>query len=91
MNKKRHRADSDEEGIENQNPTDPNNEDNGRSPKKQKTMQKEEKLDAKLNGKRKGAAAGGSRIPKMGGAKERSRGVLSLSRLNMLARPKDRR
>lgn len=90
-NKKRHRADSDDEGIENQQPTDPDNEDNGRSPKKQKLAPKEDKIDAKLNGQRKGTTASGSRIPKMGGAKERGRGVLSLSRLNMLARPKDRR
>lgn len=93
-NKKRHRADSDDESVENRGPVDQNGEDDGRSPsKKQKMTQKEAKVDAKLNGKRMGAASsGGSGIPKMGaGGKERSRGVLSLSRLNMLARPKERR
>ena len=86
-NKKRHRADSDDEAVENHEPTDAEGEDTGRSPtKKQKTAMKE-KGDGKAAGKRKATA---SRIPKFGtGGKER-RGVLSLSRLNMLARPKDR-
>lgn len=38
-----------------------------------------------------GVDAGGSGIPKTGGKGGRGRGVLSLSRLNVLARPKERR
>ena len=87
-NKKRHRADSDDE---NHPPTDQDGEDDGRSVKKQKTAHKEDKPENKTIAKRRGAVTAGSRIPKAGGAKEKSRGVLSLSRLNMLARPKERR
>ena len=88
-NKKRHRAGSVDEGLENQAPaTDPESEGCGRSPtKKQKTASEENKSEGKANGKRKATA---SRIPKSGAGKEK-RGVLSLSRLNMLARPKERR
>ena len=94
-NKKRHRVDSDEE-IENKEPntTLSDTEDVGRSPtKKQKiTAGSGEKGNGKVSGNV-GGKMTGSRLSKAGpaaGGKER-RGALSLSRLNMLARPKERK
>lgn len=92
-NKKRKYASSDdeteEEGKENRAPhvTD---EAEGPKAKKAKTSSA---AAATSPQKRMFKTGGGSRIPKMGNAAQgtRAKGGLSLSRLNMLARPKDRR
>ena len=97
-NKKRKYVDSDDEDLENVNfgaapagetylaDKGEENEDEGPRPKKVKMAETNDCSPQKKT-------YGGSRIPKSGGAtpKGKGKGVLSLSRLNMLARPKDRR
>ena len=96
-NKKRRRADSDDEelGVENLAPagTAEDGEDGPRSKKPKTLPQKDAPLvsGGKRNVSRSGE--GGSEIPNSGGISKRQkgRGVLSLSRLHMLSRPKGRR
>ncbi len=94
-NKKRKYAFSDdeteEEGKENQAPTVTTEEKEGPKAKKAKTASA-----AAATGPQKRmfkTGGGGSRIPKMGNAAQgaKGKGGMSLSRLNVLARPKDRR
>ena len=86
-NKKRRRADSDDEGVENIAPTDTTDEhENGPRAKRVKSSPQKDGL---VSGKGKNSKTG-STIPKVG-EKEKKKAVLSLSRLHMLARPKDRR
>jgi len=92
-NKKRKYASSDdeteEEGKENQAPT-ATDEVEGPKAKKVKTSSEGAATSPQ---KKMFKTGGGSRIPKMGNATHgaKGKGGLSLSRLNMLARPKDRR
>ena len=105
-NKKRKHADSDDEDLENVAPAshviavnqkpkeDVHEEEREEGPraKKQKMNGPSERHEPTSPQKK---MNGGSRIPKFGAAapngKGKGRGALSLSRLNMLARPKDRR
>lgn len=105
-NKKRKHADSDDEDLENvapashaiavnQKPKENDHEEGreeGPRAKKQKMNGPSERHEPTSPQKK---MNGGSRIPKFGGAtpngKGKGKGALSLSRLNMLARPKDRR
>ena len=90
-NKKRRRSEAghDDEDMENAKPFDrADDEEEGPRPKKMKQWKPEQAAVANAQGKKK---VKGSRIPKLGGAASRGRGILSLSRLNMLARPKGRR
>ncbi|KAI9842831.1 MAG: hypothetical protein M1830_007748, partial [Pleopsidium flavum] len=90
-NKKRRREGSDDEDGENNNPQD-GEEDEPRS----KRMKGGEEWKPRGNdgnrkyGKRRMSGMPGSKIPRVGGGKEKGRGMLSLSRLNLLARPKER-
>ena len=105
-NKKRKHAGSDDEDLENvapashsiavnQKPKEDDHEEEqeeGPRAKKQKMNEPSERQESISPQKK---MSGGSRIPKFGGAtpngKGKGKGALSLSRLNMLARPKDRR
>ena len=91
-NKKRRRAESDTEGEDEENidPTAVNevDEDQPRAKKQRMNASRENTADAPSPSKR---PAAGSRIPKPGSAKGRGRKGISLGRLNMLARPKERR
>ena len=91
-NKKRRRADSDSEAEDEEN-VDPmvvDEVDNDQpKAKKQRMNGSQEKLSDPVSPLKRHAA--GSRIPKLGGAKEKGRAGISLGRLNMLARPKERR
>lgn len=94
LNKKRSRPDPDTEAEDDENvdpmETDDVEEDQPRT-KKQRISASPEKTSAPQSpSKRRLGGAGGSRIPKFGGAKEKGRKGLSLGRLNMLARPKER-
>ena len=95
-NKKRRRPDSDDEDVdedlENKAPRDIEAVDEGPRMKKVKTSTHPEgKTDNSMPAKRRMTGVGG-KTTKLGGAKEKpKKGMLSLSRLNMLARPKDRR
>ena len=91
-NKKRSRAESDSEAEDEEN-VDPKaledaNDDQPRSKKQRMNAPLEKMTDAPSPLKRRAA---GSRIPKPGGAKAKGRMGISLGRLNMLARPKERR
>lgn len=87
-NKKRRRADSDDEDAENVPPArEMENDDGPRTKKLKSSPQKEGPAGAK----RKTSKMGGSAIPKPAGARQGVMGVLSMSRLHMLARPKNRR
>ena len=90
-NKKRRRAESDteDEGEENIDPAAVDEADDYQPKAKKQRMNgsQEEMANASSPSKRRAA---GSRIPKFGGAKEKSRVGISLGRLNMLARPKER-
>ena len=88
-NKKRRRADSDDEDVENVPPAREieENDDGPRTKKLKSSPQKEVPAGAK----RKTSKTGGSAIPKPAGARPGVMGVLSMSRLHMLARPKNRR
>lgn len=88
-NKKRRREESVDEDAENKNAQE-----NGEEGPKSKRVKGGEHWkpsgndEKKKDGKR---GMTGSRIPRANGGKEKGRGILSLSRLNMLARPKERR
>ena len=91
-NKKRRRAESDTEAEDEENvdPTAVNevDEDQPRAKKQRMNASSENAADAPSPSKR---PAAGSRIPKPGSAKGKGRKGISLGRLNMLARPKERR
>ena len=91
-NKKRRRAESDTEAEDEENvdPMAMNEAVEGQPKSKKQRMNGslEKTADAPSPSKRRAAA---SRIPKLGGAKEKARMGISLGRLNMLARPKERR
>ena len=102
-NKKRKYADSDDENLENVDPAnsvlqdqerkmheDEQQEEGPRSKKVKIIGSSERKADASPQKKLGGSS---SRIPKLGGStpKGKGKGVLSRARLNMLARPKERR
>ncbi|MCJ1426098.1 hypothetical protein MMC29_004000 [Sticta canariensis] len=88
-NKKRRRADSDDEDVENVPPAGEieENDDGPRTKKLKSSPPKEGPAGAQ----RKTSKMGGSAIPKPTGARPGVMGVLSMSRLQMLARPKKRR
>ena len=91
-NKKRRRAESDTEAEEEEN-LDPmavdESDDDQPKAKKQRMNTSQDKAANDPSPLKRRAA--GSRIPKLGGAKEKGRMGISLGRLNMLARPKERR
>ncbi len=93
-NKKRRRAESDTEAEDEEN-VDPmavavdEVDDDQPKAKRQRMNGSQEKM-ANTSSPLKRRAAG-SKIPKLGGAKEKGKMGISLGRLNMLARPKDRR
>ena len=93
-NKKRRRAESDTEAEDEEN-VDPmavavdEVDDDQPKAKRQRMNGSQEKM-ANTSSPLKRRAAG-SKIPKLGGAKEKGRVGISLGRLNMLARPKERR
>ncbi len=93
-NKKRSRPEPDTENEDNENvdPMEMNDTDNDQPrAKKQRTSASTEKtLGTQSPAKRRLTGAGGSKIPKFGGTKDKGRKGLSLGRLNMLARPKER-
>lgn len=90
-NKKRRRAESDTEAEDEENidpmAVDETDDDQPKAKKQRMNGSQEKMADAPSPLKRRAA---GSRIPKVGGAKEKSRVGISLGRLNMLARPKER-
>ena len=89
FNKKRRRADSDDEDVENVPPASAITEtDDGPRAKRLKSSPQKE---APAAAKRKPSKTGGSAIPKPARARQGGMGRLSLSRLNLLARPKTRR
>lgn len=95
-NKKRRRPESDSEAedVENVDPKVADQGEDGDQPKakKQRLDASPEKPMVKQSPmKKRTAGAGSIKIPKAGVAKEKGRKGLSLSRLNMLARPKERR
>ena len=102
-NKKRKYADSDDEDLENMAPGPTATGGNQKHIEYDEKEEGPQTKKVKMTGKseRKGSATpqkspkkkfgDGSRIPKLGGATPKGKGVLSLSRLNMLARPKERR
>lgn len=97
-NKKRSRPDPDPETDDNDENVDPMDtedadEDQPRAAKKQRMNDPPEKVPVNQASpqKRRQTGVGGSRIPKVGAAKEKGRKGLSIGRLNMLARPKERR
>ena len=91
-NKKRRRAESDTEAEDEENvdPTAVNevDEDQPRAKKQRMNASLENTADAPSPSKK---PAAGSRIPKPGSTKGKGRKGISLGRLNMLARPKERR
>ena len=95
-NKKRKYADPDDEDLEN---VAPGATEAGEKPQENRDDEedgpraKRAKMTPKAGTRPQKKGNGGSRIPKLGGAtpKGKGKGVLSLSRLNMLARPKERR
>ena len=91
-NKKRRRAESDTEAEDEENvdpmAVDEHEVDQPKAKKQRMNGSLEKPADAPSPSKR---HAAGSRIPKLGGAKEKGRMGISLGRLNMLARPKERR
>ncbi|CAF9916544.1 MAG: hypothetical protein ALECFALPRED_010784 [Alectoria fallacina] len=90
-NKKRRRVESDTEAEDEENvdPTvvDEVGDDQPKAKKQRLNRSLEKTADAPSPLKRRAA---GSKIPKLGGAKEKGRMGISLGRLNMLARPKER-
>lgn len=88
-NKKRRRADSDDEDVENFPPAQ-KNEENNDGPRTKKLKSSPQK-EAPLGAKKKTTKMGGSAIPKPTGARQGGMGVLSFSRLHMLSRPKTKR
>ena len=102
-NKKRKHADSDDDDLENVDPAtsalhnqerkiheDEEQEEGPRAKKVKMTGSSERKADGSPQKK---LGGGNSRLPKLGGStpKGKGKGVLSRARLNMLARPKERR
>lgn len=91
-NKKRRRAESDTEAEDEENvdPVKVDEVDDGQPKAKKQRMNGslEKTADTSSPSKKRSA---GSRIPKLGGPKEKGRMGISLGRLNMLARPKERR
>lgn len=87
-NKRRRRADSDDEDVENIPPANEieENDDGPRAKKLKISPQKEAPAVAKRKMTKTGIA-----IPKPASARQGGKGALSLSRLHMLARPKNRR
>ena len=87
--KRKHAAPDEEEDGENQAPmNDAQAEDEAQGPKAKRAKTSE----SVATSPQKKVFKTGSRIPKLGGASgSKGKGVLSLSRLSMLARPKDRR
>lgn len=90
-NKKRRRAESDTEAEdeENTDPTAVDEVDDDQPRAKRQRMNGSQEKTANTSSPLKRRAAG-SKIPKLGGAKEKGRMGISLGRLNMLARPKER-
>ena len=93
-NKKRKHAGSDDEDEERENrapPSDTRTQDDEREgPRTKRAKTSEGPITSPQ--KKMFKTGGGSRIPKFGGKGDgKGKGVLSLSRLNMLARPKERR
>ena len=85
-NKKRKHDDSDDEDVENR------EESTGPKAKKAKGgAQWEPSAQGVKNVETRKKAKTASRIPRAGGAKGKGRNILSMSRLNMLARPKERK
>ena len=91
-NKKRGRAESDTEAEDEENvdPKAVHEADENQPKAKKQRMNGSVEMVADPPSPSKGRAAG-SKIPKLGGAKEKGRMGISLGRLNMLARPKQRR
>ena len=91
-NKKRRRVKSDTEAEDEENvdPMAVHETDDSQPKAKKQRMNGSMKIVADAPSPSKKRAAG-SRIPKLGGAKEKGRTGISLGRLNMLARPKERR
>lgn len=91
-NKKRGRVESDTEAEDEENvapmATDGIDDDQPKAKKQRMNGSQEKTADAPSPSKRRAAE---SRIPQLGGAKEKGRKGISLGRLNMLARPKERR
>lgn len=91
-NKKRRRAESDTETEDEENvdpmAVDAVDDDQPKAKKQRMNTSREKTVEAPSPSKR---PAAGSKIPKLGGAKEKGRKGISLGRLNMLARPKERR
>lgn len=91
-NKKRRRAESDTEAEDEENvdpmAVDEVDDDQPKAKKQRMKTSRERTAGAPTPSKR---PAAGSKIPKLGGAKEKGRKGISLGRLNMLARPKERR
>ena len=91
-NKKRRRAESDTEAEDGENldpmAVDESDDDQPKAKKQRMNISQEKAANDPSPLKR---HAAGSRIPKLGGVKEKGRMGISLGRLNMLARPKERR
>lgn len=90
-NKKRRREDSDDEDVENEDLQNGGKD----GPRSKRVKGDEERKPTgndgkKKDGKRRMTGMMGSKIPRAGGVNQKGRGILSLSRLNMLARPKER-
>ena len=88
-NKKRRRPEHDEEDIENLEPGVDLDDEEGPKAKRHKNNAAPGHVHTD-DGTRK-VVASGSKIARPGNARDKGKGKLSLSRLNMLARPKDRR
>ena len=88
-NKKRRREMSEDEDVENRAPHDESADDGPRAKKMKGNgpVGAEKSAGASMAERRRTA----SKIAKPGNAREKGKGLLSLSRLNMLARPKERR
>ncbi len=93
-NKKRSRPEPDTETEDNENvdpmDADETDKDQPRAKKQRMAASPEKTLGNQPPSKRRLTGFGGSKIPKLGGAKEKGKKGLSLGRLNMLARPKER-
>lgn len=93
-NKKRSRPEPDTETEDNENidpvETDEADGDQPQAKKQRISASPERSLGIQSPSKRRLTGVGNSRIPKFGSAKEKGKKGLSLGRLNMLARPKER-
>lgn len=89
--KKRRRAESDSEPEDEEN-VDPMAVDEvGSDQPKAKKQRMNGSLERTADASPLKRRAAGSKIPKLGGARDKGKRGISLGRLNMLARPKDRR